>query len=43
MVACVSLAIGSNLLLVVLLDHPLSGVMPVSPDAYQSVVYDLTA
>jgi hypothetical protein len=42
MVAGVSLAIASNLLLVILLDHPLSGVMPVSPDAYQSVIYDLT-
>jgi len=42
MVAGVALAIASNLLLVILLDHPLSGVMPVSPDAYQSVIYDLT-
>jgi Protein of unknown function (DUF4239) len=43
MVGAVALIIGSNLLLVVLLDHPLSGVMPVSPDAYQAVVDDLGA
>ena len=42
MIAGVALAIASNLLLVILLNHPLSGVMPVSPDAYQSVIVDLT-
>jgi hypothetical protein len=41
MVAAVSLAVASNLTLIVLLDHPLSGAMPVSPDAYQAVIDDL--
>lgn len=43
MVAAVSLAIATNIALVVLLNHPLSGVMPVSPDAYESVLTDLRA
>ena len=42
LVTGVALAVASNLLLVILLDHPLAGVMPVSPDAYESVISDLS-
>ncbi|GAA2526574.1 hypothetical protein [Pilimelia columellifera] len=42
MIAGVAMAVGSNLLLVILLNHPLSGALSVGPDAYLSVVADLT-
>jgi hypothetical protein len=41
MVGSVALVIASNLMLVLLLDHPLSGLMPIRPDAYHAVIADL--
>ncbi|GGK06842.1 hypothetical protein GCM10010123_40740 [Pilimelia anulata] len=42
MITGVALAVASNLMLVVLLNHPLSGALRVAPDSYQSVVDDLS-
>ncbi|GLW29436.1 DUF4239 domain-containing protein [Actinoplanes regularis] len=42
MITGVAMTVSCNLLLVVLLNHPLSGTLQVSPDAYKSVVRDLT-
>ncbi|GGK40194.1 hypothetical protein GCM10010124_36160 [Pilimelia terevasa] len=42
MITGVAFAVASNLMLVVLLNHPLSGALRVSPDSYASVVEDLS-
>jgi hypothetical protein len=41
MVGAVAFAIGANLMLILLLDRPLSGLMPISPGPYQAVITDL--
>ena len=43
MVAALAITIGISFLLVLLLNYPLSGVMPIKPESYESVVRDLTS
>lgn len=42
MISGVAMAVASNVLLIILLNHPLSGPLRVTPDAYADVVADLT-
>jgi hypothetical protein len=42
LVAGLAITIAISFLLIVLLNYPLSGVMPIAPDSYESVVRDLS-